>query len=130
MKISNMGVDYKVKRGKNCTGCAGYRTYDLCNELRAQFFGKVGFSCTKQGGAYTMVEILSRKRNLAHRLQARQMRVSDRAKHVLLVNFITYVSSCMLDNLVVLSYCEKIRIAFNLKPQGEQNERKASKQDG
>jgi hypothetical protein len=120
MKISNMGVDYKVKKGKNCTGCAAYHTYDLCTELQAQYFGKTGKSCT--GCKRNLVEIPTRKKKLVHRLGARQRIVSDRAKHALLANFITYVSSCMPDNPVVTSYCEKIRIAFNLKPKGEQNE--------
>ena len=122
MKISNMGVDYKVKRSKNCTGCAGYRTYDLCNELRAQFFGKAGFSCTKQGGVYNMVEIPTRKRNLKHRLKARQMLVSDKAKHALLTNYLNYLEGTGELNEVCHSYHRKIRKAFNIKPKEEQDE--------
>jgi hypothetical protein len=120
MKISNMGVDYKVKKGKNCTGCAGYRTYDLCSELTAQLFGKTGKYCTSC--KLNMVEIPTRKKKLVHRLVARQRIVSDRAKHALLANFINYVSNCMPTDPVVTSYCEKVRIAFNLKPKGEQSE--------
>ena len=130
MKISNMGVDYKVKRSKNCTGCAGYRAYDLCNELKAQFFGKAGFSCTKQGGAYNMVEIPSSKRKLEQRLKARQMLVSDKTKHALLTSYLAFIEALVPNQLsetdaqtlvVIRDYHKKIRKAFNIKPKGEQD---------
>jgi predicted Ser/Thr protein kinase len=122
MKISNMGVDYKVKKGKNCTGCAAYHTYDLCSELQAQFFGKTGKFCNQRRGYSNMVEILTRKKKLVHRLVARQRIVSDRAKHALLLNYLNYVEGWGDLDPVIKDYHKKIRIAFNLKPKGEQNE--------
>lgn len=95
MKIKNRGFIYKVKRLKTrkhyCTTCEAYRTLELCNELRAQWFSKKGKTCEQ---SCVVFQLYGKGKPVDIELSMNEMYLSkDRYIHTMLVNFLSLVYS-------------------------------------